>query len=101
MLATITSMKGKSSVFILFILLFLLVSSLPCFEDFIQDGVNGSRAEIDSLDGVGKVANALCALLTCASLEEKSQQAIQTAKKYEIGMVTEKVLEDFNKILSS
>jgi glycosyltransferase involved in cell wall biosynthesis len=78
-----------------------LVSSLPCFEDFIQDGVNGSRAEIDSLDGVGKFANALCALLTCASLEEKSQQAIQTAKKYEIGMVTEKFLEDFNKILSS
>jgi len=78
-----------------------LVSSLPCFEDFIQDGVNGSRAEIDSLDGVGKFAHALCALLTCSSLEEKSQQAIQTAKKYEMGMVTEKFLEDFNKILSS
>jgi len=78
-----------------------LVSSLPCFEDFIQDGVNGSRAEIDSLDGVEKLSQALCALLTCTSLEDKSQQAIQRAKKYEMGMVTEKFLEDFNKILSS
>ncbi|MDA0343239.1 MAG: hypothetical protein O3B07_03540, partial [Verrucomicrobia bacterium] len=62
---------------------------------------NGSRAEIDSLDGVEKLSQALCALLTCTSLEDKSQQAIQRAKKYEMGMVTEKFLEDFNKILSS
>ena len=78
-----------------------LVSSLPCFEDFIQDGVNGSRAEIDSLDGVEKLSQALCALLTCTSLEEKSQLAIQTAKDYETGKIAEIFLADFNEMLSS
>jgi hypothetical protein len=78
-----------------------LVSSLPCFEDFIKEGINGSRVGVDSLDGVEKLSQALCALLTCTSLEEKSQQAIQTAKDYETGKIAENFLADFTEILSS
>jgi glycosyltransferase involved in cell wall biosynthesis len=78
-----------------------LVSSLPCFEDFIREGINGSWVGVDSLDGVGKLSQALCALLTCTSLEEKSQLAIQTAKDYETGKIAEIFLADFTEILSS
>ena len=78
-----------------------LVSSLPCFDDFIKEGINGSRIGVDSLDGVDKLSQALCTLLTCASLEDKSQQAIQTAKDYETGKIAENFLADFNEMLSS
>ena len=78
-----------------------LVSSLPCFEDFIKEGINGSRVGIDSLDDVEKLSHALYTLLSGGSLEEKSQQAIQTAKDYEMEKVTKKFLEDFHEILSS
>ena len=78
-----------------------LVSSLPCFEDFIKEGINGGRVGLDSLDGVEKLSHALHTLLRGGALEEKSQQAIQTAKNYQIGKVAEKFLEDFTEILSS
>jgi glycosyltransferase involved in cell wall biosynthesis len=78
-----------------------LVSSLPCFDDFIKEGINGSRVAVDSLDGVEKLSQTLCALLTCTSLEDKSQLAIQTAKDYETGKIAESFLADFTEILSS
>jgi glycosyltransferase involved in cell wall biosynthesis len=78
-----------------------LVSSLPCFDDFIKEGINGSRVGLDSLDGVKKLSHALDNLLGDGALEEKSQQAIHTAKNYQIGKVAEKFLEDFAEILSS
>ena len=78
-----------------------LVSSLSCFEDFIKEGINGSRVGIDSLDGAEKLSHALHSLLRGGSLEEKSQQAIQTAKDYEMGKIAGKFLADFSEMLSS
>jgi glycosyltransferase involved in cell wall biosynthesis len=78
-----------------------LVSSLPCFDDFIKEGINGGRVGLDSLDGVEKLSHALHNLLRDGALEEKSHQSIQTAKNYQMGKVAEKFLEDFAEILSS
>jgi glycosyltransferase involved in cell wall biosynthesis len=78
-----------------------LVSSLPCFEDFIKEGINGIRVGLDSFDGVEKLSHALQSLLRGGALEEKSQQAIHTAKNYQMGKVAEKFLEDFTEMLSS
>jgi glycosyltransferase involved in cell wall biosynthesis len=78
-----------------------LVSSLPCFEDFIKDGINGSRVGLDSLDGVKKLSHALHTLLRGGASEEKSQQAILTAKNYQTGKIAEEFLADFNEMLSS
>jgi glycosyltransferase involved in cell wall biosynthesis len=78
-----------------------LVSSLSCFEDFIKGGINGSRVGLDSLDGVEKLSHALHTLLREGALEEKSLQAIQTAKNYQIAKVAKIFIEDFTETLSS
>ena len=78
-----------------------LVSSLPCFDDFIKEGINGGRVELDSLDGAEKLSHALHTLLRGGALEEKSQQAIHTAKNYQTGKIAEEFLADFSEMLSS
>ena len=47
---------------------------------------------------VFKIISYLNTLLRGGFLEEKSQQAIHTAKNYQIGKVAEKFLEDFTKV---
>ena len=76
-----------------------LVSSLKCFEDFIDNHVNGVRLTSGQNQLDNLLMNALLGLLGSPRLQTLSQEAIKTAKRYEINQVTPLFLKDFEKLI--
>lgn len=76
-----------------------LVSSLDCFGDFINDGVNGVRIKAESMELENSLLKELKYLLLNHSLSSFSEQTIQTAKEYDIDRVADQFLCDFKKLV--
>jgi len=76
-----------------------LVSSLPCFGDFIENDKNGYIVDVGQADGVERLSGALAERLNQPSLEEQSIQAMQTAGAYETNEVAKQFLDDFNQLI--
>ena len=74
-----------------------LVSSLECFSDFIEDGVNGFQDKIDTKPLENSLLKAFRGLLDHAELEQMSEQAYCTAQDYKVEKVAIKYLTDFEK----
>ena len=76
-----------------------VVSSLECFSDFIEDGVNGIRIKSDTKPFENSLLKELRGLLDRSELEQLSEQAIQTAQDYQVEKVAIKYLTDFENLL--
>ncbi len=71
-----------------------LVSDLECFGDFIENGVNGIQMEKKY-----NLQDSLHKLLVSVSLEEMSRFAIRTAQHYEVDIVADQFVQDFQRLL--
>ena len=76
-----------------------VVSSLECFSDFIEDGVNGIRIKSDTKPFENSLLKEFRGLLDRSQLEQLSEQAIQTAQDYKVEKVAIKYLTDFKNLL--
>jgi glycosyltransferase involved in cell wall biosynthesis len=76
-----------------------LVSSLGCFEDFIEDGKNGHQLEASRGDPLESLTESMQRLIGDAELEELSDAAMKTAAYYQIDQVASQFLHDFEELL--
>lgn len=76
-----------------------LVSSLNCFEDFIEDGVNGVRMKTCQNQLEEHINESLRNLLDNPHIELLSHEAGRTARSYEMDKVCEQFLADFHKLI--
>ncbi|MEK9772794.1 MAG: glycosyltransferase family 4 protein [Opitutae bacterium] len=77
-----------------------IVSSLECFADFMNSGINGIRVKGEPGHLEDSLLNELQNLLNNPNLEPFSKQAILTAQEYEVDRVAAQFLADFNKLMA-
>lgn len=76
-----------------------LVSSLECFSDFIEDGVNGIRIKADTKSFENSLLDELRGLLNSTEVGQLSEQALQTVEAYEVEKVAVQYLMDFENLI--
>jgi glycosyltransferase involved in cell wall biosynthesis len=77
-----------------------VVSSLECFRDFIEPGVNGWVFDHRAGDPAANLANAMkMAAENPGILSRVGAVALQTAKNYSLSRVADRYLQDFEEII--
>jgi glycosyltransferase involved in cell wall biosynthesis len=76
-----------------------LVSSLPCFDDFIRSGENGYRFDERSNFPEDILKKCLQSLLSDSSDSGVGQNAFETAKEYKVDRVASRFIADFEALL--
>jgi glycosyltransferase involved in cell wall biosynthesis len=78
-----------------------VVSKLECFQDFIQDGVNGVTFDHEASNAPGELANVLARLMDDPSLLARlARQAAQVNQSHAPAKMADLFLEDFAAILA-
>ena len=76
-----------------------LVSSLGCFSDFIENGVNGIQINENRKKLECSLFDGLLDLIHSKKLNQLSGQALQTAKAYHVEKVASQYLTDFENLI--
>ena len=76
-----------------------IVSSLPCFEDFIKPGQNGLCFDESSDKCDEELAKCLQELMSESSLSGYAHRAETTAKNYFVEKIAKRYIEDFTSLL--
>ena len=78
-----------------------IVSSLPCFQDFIRSGIEGIILDANHSNPALEIEKELQAILQLSMGEYKrfSTAAWTKAKEYSVSKVAEKYLRDFRSLL--
>ena len=79
-----------------------VVSALPCFREYLADGVNGLVARQDDGGGAQRLAQAFARLATTPDLVASLRRAaLVTAQRYAATTVAERHLADYRALLAS
>ena len=76
-----------------------IVSSLPCFKDFIKPLENGLCFDENSDQCEEELANCLLELMSKSSLSIYANRAVATAKNYSVDKIAKRYIEDFTSLL--
>ncbi len=76
-----------------------LVSSLPCFEDFVEEDRNGFFFDLDETPIENGVSLGLNKVLSCKNLHALSMAAKMTTRSYELEPVAARYIEDFEQTI--
>ena len=77
-----------------------LVSSLPCFGDFIRPGKNGFTFDSQKDPVADELTRALNSLLGYTDLSVLSDSAIMRASQYHLDIIADRFLKDFAELIN-
>jgi glycosyltransferase involved in cell wall biosynthesis len=80
----------------------VIVSDLRCFDDFIEDGVNGLKFDHRSADPTSSLSSQLANLIAKPrSIERIAANGNMTARKFQTSTIAGKMLDDFRLLVTN